>query len=150
MEDVLGEFWFKEHFIPNCGKERPQLILLDNYSSHETLGIIEAARNENIILLAFPPHTTQWLCPLDKSVFSPLSREYNCICSEFMAKSPSNIVNKWEWPSLFQKAYDKTVIKANIKAGFEICGICPLNPKAIPETRAANEYSSLHRQVDLG
>ena len=36
-----------------------------------------------------------------------------------MAKSPSNIVNKWEWPSLFQKAYDKTVTKANIKAGFE-------------------------------
>ena len=137
MEDILGEVWFKEHFIPNCGKERPQLILLDSHSSHETLGIIEAARNENIILLAFPPHTTQWLCPLDKSVFSPLSREYNRVCSEFMAKSLSNIVNKWEWPSLFQKAYDKTVTKANIKAGFEKCGICPLNPKAIPETAYA-------------
>lgn len=37
MEDALGDIWFQEHFLKSCGPERPQLILLDSHSSHETL-----------------------------------------------------------------------------------------------------------------
>lgn len=36
MEDALGEVWFKGHFLKHCGPERPQLIILDSHSSHET------------------------------------------------------------------------------------------------------------------
>ena len=62
MDAMLGELWFKDHSLKYCGPERPQLIVLDSHSSHETLGLIEAARD------ALPPHTTQHLCPLDKTV----------------------------------------------------------------------------------
>ena len=37
----------------------------ENDSSHETLGLLEASRANNIAIFAFPPHTTHWLCPLD-------------------------------------------------------------------------------------
>lgn len=37
MEDVLGVTWFKDHFLKHCGPERPQIIILDSHSSHETL-----------------------------------------------------------------------------------------------------------------
>ena len=57
-----------------CAPERPQLIIMDSHSYHETLGLIDAAIANNIVLLAFPPHTTQWLCPLGKSIFGPLKR----------------------------------------------------------------------------
>ena len=120
-----------------CGPETPQLIVLDSHSSHDTLGLIEAARDENIVLFALPPHTTQWLCPLDKSVFSPLSREYNRVCSEFMSVSTNNLVCKWEWPRLFNLAYKAAFTEKNIQSGFQKCGIYPLDKASIPESAYA-------------
>ncbi|XP_069128675.1 uncharacterized protein [Argopecten irradians] len=84
MEDTLGVSWFKDHFLKFCGKERPQLIILDSHSSHEILGLIQLARENGIVLFALPPHTTQYLNPLDKTVFGPFQREYNRLCTEFM------------------------------------------------------------------
>ena len=137
MEDVLGEMWFKDHFLKYCGPERPQIIILDSHSSHETLGLIDAAIAEDIVLLAFPPHTTQWLCPLDKTVFGPLSRQYSNVCTEFMASSPNNIVNKWEWPKLFKQAYEKAFTVSNITSGFKKCGIYPVDSSALPSSALA-------------
>ena len=132
MEDVLGVEWFKDHFLKHCGPHRPQLMLLDSHCSHETLGLIEAARENNITLLTFPPHTTHYLCPLDRTIFSPLSAEYNRVCSSFMSISPNNIVTKWEWPRLFRDAYQNVCSASNIKSGFKACGISPFNPSAVP------------------
>ena len=61
MEDILGEIWFREHFVKCCGTERPQVLILDSHSSHETLGHLEAAKKEGIHLFAFLSQTTQWL-----------------------------------------------------------------------------------------
>lgn len=91
VEDALGEIWFREHFLKHYGPDRPRLTL---FSSHETLGLIEACISNDIALLTFPPHTTQWLCPMDKTVLKPLSRAYFRICSEFMASRPKNMVTK--------------------------------------------------------
>ena len=66
MEDTLGELWFSNHFLKHCGDAQLQLILLDLHSSHETLGFLEAALDNNVTVMAFPPHTTQWLYSLDK------------------------------------------------------------------------------------
>ncbi|MEW8340326.1 MAG: hypothetical protein AB2708_10805 [Candidatus Thiodiazotropha taylori] len=137
MEDALGEIWFREHFLKHCGPDRPQLILLDSHSSHETLGLIEACISNDIALLTFPPHTTQWLCPLDKTVFGPLSRAYSRICSEFMASSPNNMVTKWEWPRLFKLAHDEAFTSSNIVSGFKKCGIFPLSREALPGSATA-------------
>lgn len=109
MSDELGERWFENHFLNHCGPERPQMIILDSHSSHETLVFWRRhARTTLQFSRSLPqPHTTQWLCPLDKSVFSVLSREWNDVCSEYMACSPNNLVCKWEWPRLFRTEYDK-------------------------------------------
>ncbi|CAG2198780.1 unnamed protein product [Mytilus edulis] len=133
MEDVLSETWFRDHFLRFCGPERPQIILLDSHSSHETLDLIEVARENGIELFTFPPHTTHWLCPLDKTVFGPLIRHYHGICSEFMTLSPNNSVTKWNWPALFRRAYDKAFTPTNITSGFRKCGIYPINKDMIPK-----------------
>ena len=75
----------RNHFLKHCGEERPHLIILDSHSTHETLGLLDAARETGIELLALPPHTSQWLCPMNKTVFRPLSRSYNETCSLFMS-----------------------------------------------------------------
>lgn len=48
MNDEIGERWFEDVFLMECGKERPQLLILDGHSSHESLSIIELAIQNNI------------------------------------------------------------------------------------------------------
>ena len=117
--------------MKHCGPDRPQLLLLDGHHSHEVLGLIEKARANSIELLTFPPHTTHYLCPLDRCVFGPLNAEYDRLCSEF-CQNPGNLINKITWPGVFRKAYDNAVTAANIKSGFSSCGIIPWNPLRIP------------------
>jgi hypothetical protein len=88
---------------------------------------------ENIHIIALPPHTTHLLQPLDKAVFGPLNRAYNEMCSEFLNENPLNQVNKWTFPGLFQKSWDMAVTSSNIKAGFKSCGIYPFDETVIPD-----------------
>ena len=37
QEDVLGNLWFRNVFLKNCGSERPQLLIMDQHHSHEVL-----------------------------------------------------------------------------------------------------------------
>lgn len=114
-----------------CGECRPQLLLLDGHHSHETLGLIELAR-ENIILQCLPPNTTHYLCSLDRTLFGPLSREYNKLCSDYLSSNHANTVDKISWPSLFNQAYNRSFNPSNIISGFRSCGIVPLNPLSLP------------------
>lgn len=134
MEESLGAEWFNHVFVPNIGSQRPQILILDSHSSHETLDIIECAKEENITLFALPPHTTQWLNPLDKTVFGSFSKEYDKTCTTYMSKSPNNLVCKWVWAGLFKEAYEKTFTKYNLTKGFSACGIFPTDIAAIPES----------------
>ncbi|XP_062596590.1 uncharacterized protein LOC134258049 [Saccostrea cucullata] len=134
MDEELGEQWFKNVFIPNCGNERPQLLILDGHGSHETLGLLELADQEGIHVLALPPHTTHFLQPLDRSVFGPFNKAYNKFCSDFLSQNAAHVINKWTFPSLFKKAWEEGITAENIVSGFRACGIYPFDPQAIPES----------------
>ena len=56
MDNELEEAWFRKVFLPNCGPERPQLLILGGDSSHETLSLLGLALGENIhISFRIPP-----------------------------------------------------------------------------------------------
>ncbi|XP_069108119.1 uncharacterized protein [Argopecten irradians] len=131
MTDKIGEQWFRDIFLAECGEERPQLLVLDGHSSHESLAILELARENNISILCLPPHTTHILQPLDRSVFGPFSNAYNTACSDYMAQNPLNSVSKWNFPGLVKCAWDSSFTVKNIQNGFRVCGIFPFNPNAI-------------------
>ena len=137
MEEELGVEWFRTVFLPNCGIQRPQLLLLDSHCSHEVVSMLELAKAERIHILALPPHTTHALQPLDRSIFGPLSTQYNRVCSAYMAASPQNVVNKWVWPRLFSEAYKASVTPENIKRGFSACGIHPFDASVVPQSMMA-------------
>lgn len=134
MDDTLGERWFNDIFLKNCGPDRPQLLILDGHSSHETLGMLMQAMEENVHILALPPHTTHALQPLDKAVFGPLNRAYNESCTQFLQENPWNQINKWTFPGLFAQAWEKSLTKTNILSGFRSCGIYPLNKFVLPDS----------------
>ena len=133
MNDELGEKWFQHVFLEHCGPQRPQLIILDGHNSHQTLGLIMSALENNIHILALPPHNTHYSQPLDRAVFGPLNKKYNEECSLFIQESPLHQINKWSFPSLFARAWDNSLNVTNIQSGFRACGIYHYDPLAIPE-----------------
>ncbi|XP_069136714.1 jerky protein homolog-like [Argopecten irradians] len=124
--------WLNDVFLKEIGPQRPQLLILDQHISHEGVDFLEEAKKNNIHIFALPPHTTHFLCPLDRCVFGPFKKFYNKVCSEFTSSSPGNLVLKWTWPGLLKKAYEASFTSHNIQQGFKACGIFPLNPEAIP------------------
>lgn len=90
IKDVFGVAWFKDPFLLHCGLKTPKSSFL-TVSFHDTLG----QRDNNIALFALPPHTTQFLNPLDNTVFGPFQRSYNSICTVFVS-SLNHMVTKWE------------------------------------------------------
>ncbi|CAG4983519.1 unnamed protein product [Parnassius apollo] len=54
-----GEFkTFMKHFIDNVkpSPSNPVLLLLDNHSSHLDIEVVVTAKENNVVLLSFPPH----------------------------------------------------------------------------------------------
>lgn len=137
MDDVLGVSWFEEVFLTHCGTKRPQLLILDSHHSHETLDIIEKANENNIMILAMPPHTTHYLCPLDRTVFGPLQRHYNTACTEHMSEDITNTIDRKSLPKIVKVAYEAAFSRTNVVAGFESTGIHTWNPLKIPDVAFA-------------
>ncbi|VDH90293.1 Hypothetical predicted protein [Mytilus galloprovincialis] len=133
MDDRIGERWFKEIFLKQCGNDRPQILILDGHSSHESLALIQEGIKEDVVVLSLPPHTTHYLQPLDRTVFGPFSKQYDRACSEFLQQNILHKVDKWTFPTLFHTAWNSALTNENIKSGFRACGIYPFNPLAIPE-----------------
>lgn len=132
MQDVLSTEWFEKVFLRHCGPSRPQLLIWDSHSSHETLEVLEKARQNDIIIFTFPPHTTHYLRPLDRCVFSPFQRAFDDECSKYMNACAENTVCKASVCGLLKKAYDRGFTRSNIVSGFESTGMWKFNPETIP------------------
>ena len=151
MDQNLGVEWFQNVFLKECGPERPQLLIVDSHCSHEPLELLEIARKEKITLLSLPSHCTHHLQPWDKSMFAPLKSKYNQLCSDFMSENRCHNVTRQTWPSLFAKAWGESVMALNMVSGFALTGVCPFNPKAIPDTAflpSTTEASQMQTQDD--
>ena len=144
----LFEAWFNELFLPNAVAARPLLLLLDGHSSHYQPDVIHLARDNEVIILCLPPHTTHATQPLDCGVFSPLKTKWSEVCHEFFFKNPGKVITKFNFNSLFSQAWLKSLVPANLISGFKTCGIYPLNRNAVKpidyaiETCSANEEHS--------
>ena len=72
MDSDLFLKWLINLFIPQTQPSednKPVLLLLDGHSSHCMLDVIDAARNNHVILLALAPHTTHLCKPLNVAVY---------------------------------------------------------------------------------
>ena len=50
MEKDLFRDWFIKIFIPNCGRSRPILLLLDNHDSHYSYEVLKLAKENEVRL----------------------------------------------------------------------------------------------------
>ncbi|XP_031359418.1 uncharacterized protein LOC116182980 [Photinus pyralis] len=129
-EELFGT-WF-DHFLKIVRPEvrpEPVLLILDGHTSHtKNLSVIMKARENNVIVLSLPSHTTHKLQPLDVAVFKSINSFYDQAVSTWLTQHPGRIVTEREIPELFNQAYGKGGTIRNAVFGFKKCGIFPFNP----------------------
>ena len=130
MDMELFDMWFQNHFLRYAPSARPILLLLDGHSSHYCPDTIRLAAWEKIILFALPPNTTHLSQPLDRGCFGPLKVSWREECHRYMSENPGKVVTKFQFSPIFSKAWARSMIIANITAGFRVTGVYPLNRHA--------------------
>ncbi|XP_053393873.1 uncharacterized protein LOC123537512 isoform X2 [Mercenaria mercenaria] len=130
MDRDLFHKWFVNVFVPNCGRERPVILVMDNHDSHISIAVIEKAISEGIVLLGLPGHSTHILQPLDVNIISPLKDAYTKVAAGLGYINTAVSVGKAKFPVVLKHAMDK-IAPATIVNGFAKTGICPFSPSVI-------------------
>ncbi|KAJ8894599.1 hypothetical protein PR048_007263 [Dryococelus australis] len=73
---------FVQHFVRHtrCSREHPDLLILDNHSSHISFSVMSFCKDNGVVLLSFALHTSRKLQPLDLSVYGPFKKFLNAAC----------------------------------------------------------------------
>ena len=75
MNLKMFEYWLEEMFVPSTAQiNRPLLSVMDDYLSHVSLKIFNLKQNR-IVCLILPPHTTHDLQPLDLLLFNSVKND---------------------------------------------------------------------------
>ena len=150
IDQELFALWLQKSFVKSIPPARPVLLLLDGHSSHYTPEAIKLAAEETVIIFCLPPHMTHVVQPLDVSFFGPLKKYWSKVCHMYMAENPGKVVTKFQFSSLFSKAWYLTIRPDIIMSGFRKVGVCPFDFSAVKPYSPSSEKSSTSKvQNDL-
>lgn len=123
------------HFISvvKPSPARKVILILDGHSSHKTLAAIELARENGVVMMSLPPHTTHMLQPLDKTIFGSLKAKYNHECDKWMLSHAGQRISQFDVAGLFGAAYVKNSTMEKAISGFRCTGLWPFNPDIFTE-----------------
>lgn len=141
--EIFDEY-MKEHlinYLPARDASNKVLVMYDGHKSHVSLGIIEWARRENIILFVLPPHTSHLLQPLDVGAFAPFEIAWGQACHTHLRNNGISVITRHEVCKIACRVYTKTLTPSNFQSAFKKCGIFPYNPDVIPEVALAPSQS---------
>ena len=130
--DRLGYLWLTEVFDP-CTKQHTKgkrLLIMDGHSSHCSEPFETYARNNNIIPLWLPSHSSHILQPLDVACFSSVKQRYRRGV-EMLARNGQNHVDVDDFLRIYAAARPEALSNSNIESAFRATGIFPFNPNEV-------------------
>lgn len=132
------------HFIKfvKPSKDKPCLILMDNHKTHITLEVVMLARENNIIILTFPPHCSHRLQPVDICVYGPFKTRYRTAMNAWMMSNPGKTVTIYEVASFASEAFIHGFSMENIIKGFSTPGIHSFNRNVFSDEDFLASYVS--------
>ena len=118
------------HFISHVkpSPDVPHLLLLDGHVSHKSLAVIDLARQNGVVMITFPPHSTHKLQPLDCVMYGPLKTYYKQECDKWMLSNPGKRISDYDVAGIFSAAYTRAATMDKGINGFACTGIFPFNP----------------------
>jgi len=128
----LGFQWLK-HFDAHTKSRTAgeyRLLIIDGHESHDSIEFQQYCKDNKIITLCMPPHSSHLLQPLDVGCFSPLKKAYGRQVEDLM-RNHINHITKLEFLPCFKGAFFASITKSNIQGGFRGAGLVPFNPDAV-------------------
>lgn len=127
MNADLFLVWFRKFIeFSKATKESPVLLILDGHSTHtKNLQLLETARDNGVVLLCLPPHTSHKLQPLDVSFFKPLSLYYAEELRKWLRSNPGKVVTLFQISTIFGAAFVHAATMSTAMNGFKKTGIWP-------------------------
>ncbi|GAB0091760.1 HTH CenpB-type DNA-binding domain [Sergentomyia squamirostris] len=131
----------------------PILLILDNHSSHLGFKGLEFCRENGIVMLTLPPHTSNKTQPLDRSVYGPFKAYCSQDINAWMKTNPGLKIKIDILARVSSNALKKSFTSKNIQAGFSKTGIYPFDftglfkeiseeeaLNALPQESSSNSY----------
>lgn len=132
----------------NCSTENKILLLLDNHESHTTVKAINFCRDNGIVMLSFPPHTSHKLQPLDVGVYGPFKSFCSVAFNDWMTSNPGKTITIRQIAHLTKVAFQNAFTQLNITKSFEKPGLWPLNQLAFREDEFLPSYANYIEEED--
>jgi hypothetical protein len=128
----LGLAWLK-HFDKHTKRRvtgSHRLLIIDGHESHDSLEFQQYCKDNKIITICMPAHSSHLLQPLNISCFAPLKKAYGRQAEDLMRNKITHIT-KTEFLPCFIAAHNASIKKSNIQAGFRGAGLVPHDPEAV-------------------
>ena len=113
----------------------PVVLFFDGHVSHLALDLLKEARNECVHLYTLLSNTTHVLQPLDVAVYVPVKTAWRKVLQEYKIKTRASNADNKVFGALLAKLLNHSVTPSQLRAGFSATGICPFNPKAVPNAK---------------
>jgi hypothetical protein len=115
----LGLEWLKH--IDRHTKKRTVgqycLLIIDGHKSYHLLKFQQYCKENNIVSLCMPPHSSHILQPLDVGCFLSMKIAYGHQAENLM-RNRINYITKLKFMLCFKAAFDMSITKSNILGGF--------------------------------
>jgi hypothetical protein len=122
-----------QHFDSHTNSLRKgafRLLILDGYESHHSTEFELYAKEQKIITLYMPAHSSHRLQPLDVGCFGPLKTTYSRQI-ERLIKLHITHITKVEFFNAFYAAFQQAITKSNAISDFRGSGLVPLDPDSV-------------------
>jgi hypothetical protein len=103
---------------------RQILLLMDNSETHITVDIILFCRENGIIMLSFPPHTSHKLQPLDVGVFGPFKSSLKVALNNWTVNHPGQTISIYDIGEITKAPFLESCKPKKNMSGFYKPGVC--------------------------
>lgn len=132
MTNLLGEAFTKlfHEKTKHLEADGPRLLHVDSHSSHVNLPLLNFAVTHKIIVLGYPPHTTNLTQGLDVAVFGSFKKAYAKHAAAHYSATGQQ-VEKREFLTVLHHAVGDSFTLSNILSAWRKTGLRPPNRGAI-------------------
>jgi hypothetical protein len=125
--------WYRQVFDPQTkhrANGRLRVLINDGFGPHQSLEVQEFCRDNNIIHIRLPSHTSHKLQPCEVSIFGPLKTAYRNLVEDMGNKGVKS-VGKQHFTLLYDQARRAALTPSNIKSAWAKVGLYPFNPDRV-------------------
>ena len=136
-------------YLTKIGRlDHPHLLIIDSHKSHVyNLAFFEEMKENNIHVMAIPPHTSHILQLLDSTPFVQFKRNWQAKLLEWNFTKGAKVLANRFFFEVFWPAWRESMTMGNIQSSFRKTGIFPVNMSVILKTKFAPAHVTDSKKI---